>query len=269
MCRTGSCSPHPLTTAGWCSMNLSSGARALGTSVMPLSLHRATIALALLVTALCAWPASLAAQTLDPTQVVFAPSPDHTALGTDGAPLVSRYDLGFYMPGAAAPFQVASMGKPAPSPSDGQIYVPLASLGALPSPGVIYEAHVSAVGPGGAGTSTASNTFMWSVPCSYTVSPLTQSAIAGAGTASVTVTAGTGCAWTATTTATWITITSGASGSGNGSVAYSIAANTSTTSRTATLTVAGQAVTVTAHIEDATGTPTAEIRYQVAGPGAV
>jgi len=80
--------------------------------------------------------------------------------------------------------------------------------------------------------------------CSYSVTPITLSAVAGGGaTGPVTVTAGSGCAWTATSNVSWLSITAGASGSGNGSVAINAAVNTGA-ARTGTLTVANQTVTV-------------------------
>lgn len=83
-------------------------------------------------------------------------------------------------------------------------------------------------------------------PCSYSISPASQSFTASGGTSASTVTAGAGCAWTAGSHASWITVTSGASGSGPGNVGFSVAANTSTTaSRTGTLTIAGATFTVT------------------------
>ncbi|HEY4596789.1 MAG TPA: BACON domain-containing carbohydrate-binding protein, partial [Thermoanaerobaculia bacterium] len=84
-------------------------------------------------------------------------------------------------------------------------------------------------------------------PCTYSISPTSQSLGSGAGSGSVSVTAGTGCSWTAASNAAWITITAGASGSGsgNGSVSYSVVANLGTASRTGTLTLAGQTFSVT------------------------
>jgi hypothetical protein len=187
----------------------------------------------------------LSAQTLNPTTAEFSPSADHNTTLTGGAAAVSRYDLEFYNAGAASPFQVVSLGKPAPA-SDGFIRVLLTSvLTALPSPGIIYEARVTAVGPNGVGRSTPSNTFSFSAPCSYAVAPTTQSIVAGGGPASTSVTSAAGCAWIATSNASWLTITSGAAGTGNGTVNYTAAANTATSPRTGTLTVAGQTITVT------------------------
>ena len=125
---------------------------------------------------------------------------------------------------------------------DGKIRV---GIGTRPAPGILYEARVSALGPGGAGVSAVSNNFAFTVPCSYTASPTTQAMAAGGGAASVAVTTTGGCAWTATGALGWVTVTSGGTGAGNGTVSYTVAANTSTTSRTGTLTVAGQTITIT------------------------
>ncbi|PYU86673.1 MAG: hypothetical protein DMG08_29415 [Acidobacteria bacterium] len=98
------------------------------------------------------------------------------------------------------------------------------------------------------GESAYSNEVSKTVPtatCTYSISPVSQSAGSGGGAGSVTVTAPAGCAWTATSSAGWITITSGSSGSGNGTANYSVQANTGTSSRTGTLTVAGQTATIT------------------------
>ncbi|HXH06677.1 MAG TPA: BACON domain-containing protein, partial [Vicinamibacterales bacterium] len=189
------------------------------------------------------WPALVSAQTLDPQRAEFDPSADHDAV-VDGQPVVSRYVLEFYLVGAAQPFQTGDMGKPAPDP-DGKIRVSLlAVLGALPSPGIVYEARVAAIGPGGTSRSEPSNQFMFSSPCTATLSPTSASVGSIATTGSVAVSAPAGCAWTATSAVSWITITSGASGTGSGTVGYSVAANPSTTSRTGSLTIAGRTFTV-------------------------
>ena len=80
-------------------------------------------------------------------------------------------------------------------------------------------------------------------PCTYSISPTSQSVDASALAGTVSVTAGSGCAWTATSNAPWITITAGATGTANGSVAFTVAANTGT-ARTGTATIAGQVFTV-------------------------
>lgn len=82
-------------------------------------------------------------------------------------------------------------------------------------------------------------------PCTYTITPTTQTLDASGGTGNVNVAALTGCTWTAVSNAAFITINSGANGSGNGAVNFTVAANSTTTARTGTLTVAGQTFTVT------------------------
>ena len=200
---------------------------------------------AVLLIAVILAPASAVAQTVDPTTAEFDPSADHNAIA-DGAAVVDRYDMEFYLQGAAQPFQVQALGKPAPE-ADGKIRVNFASLmgAALPTPGIIYESSVAAVGPGGAGRSVRSNTFMFSVPCSYSVSPTTLTSASSGGTVNVSVTAAAGCAWTASEGLSWVSITSGASGSGNGTVSLSVSANTTGSSRSDTITVAGQSVSLT------------------------
>ena len=180
---------------------------------------------------------------VDPHTAEFSPSSDHSRNAADGTPLVSRYDLGFYLSGAALPFQVQSLGKPAPA-ADGLIHFNLSGLSSMPSPGVVYESRVSSVGPGGTGTSQVSNTFMFSVPCSFSATPATQAMLAGGGSGTVAVVSASGCAWTAASNSSWLTISAGATGSGSGSVTFAAAANGSTTARTGTLTVAGQTITV-------------------------
>jgi glucose/arabinose dehydrogenase len=82
-------------------------------------------------------------------------------------------------------------------------------------------------------------------PCSYQITPTSQSAASGGGTGfTVGVTAGTGCGWTAVSNASWLQVTGGSSGTSNGTVTYSVAANTSTSSRQGTMTIAGQTFTV-------------------------
>src|SRR4051794_9732455 len=186
------------------------------------------------------------AQTVvNPNTAEFDPSADHNTVLSDGSPAVQSYQLELYLVGATSPFQVASLGKPAPQ-TDGMIRVTLSSvLNPLPQPGVSYFAEVAAIGPGGTSRSTASNTFSWAVPCTYGVPPTSQSVSSSASSNGVTVTAGSGCIWTAVSNAAWITVTAGASGAGNGTVSYSVASNTTASQRNGSLTVAGQTVSVT------------------------
>lgn len=191
-------------------------------------------------------PAIGGAQVVNPTIAEFTPSPDHSRLASDGTAWVTRYDLGFYQQGASSPFQVASLGKPAPA-SDGQIRINLSTL-TLPSAGIVYEARVIAVGPGGSTPSAASNTFMFAAPCTYTVAPTSHTITAAAWSGTVDVSAGTNCQWTAVSNdAGWLGIGgAGASTSGTGNARLSIyaVANPSTTERTGTYTIAGQTVTI-------------------------
>jgi hypothetical protein len=202
----------------------------------------------------CVWLVLLAlarptpgwAQVTDPTTAAFQASPDHSSTDPNGVPVVSRYELEFFLVGAAQPFQVQSFGKPTPQP-DGTISLLLSSiLVAFPSPGIVYESAVAAVGPGGSARSARSNTFIFSPPpCTFTVSPTARTMTSAAGSSTTAVTAASGCAWTAASNASWLTITGGASGSGNGTVTFSATANTATAQRVGTLTVAGRTVTVT------------------------
>jgi len=189
----------------------------------------------------------LSAQAVvDPRYVEFNASTDHNQFASDGiTPLVSRYSLSIYPVGSASPFATVNLGKPAPNAS-GVIRVDfLPLLPVQPTPGVNYEARVSAVGPGGTVDSTTSNPFSYSAPCAPGITPTNRTVGAGAATGSVTVTVAAACAWSAVSNAGWITVTSGASGSGNGTVNYSVAANASTSQRVGTVTIAGIAFTVT------------------------
>jgi hypothetical protein len=200
--------------------------------------------LILLLTA--ASPRDARAQTVNPTAAEFNASADHDAMLPTGGAALTRYDLEFYNAGAASPFQTVSLGKPTPG-TGGVIRVVLTSvLTSLPSPGIVYEARVAAVGPGGAGRSVASNTFSFTStsPCSYSISLTNQTIAPGGGTGSVAVTAGGGCGWTAVSNVSWISITAGNTGTGNGTVGYSVTADATASNRSGTLTVAGRTLTV-------------------------
>jgi hypothetical protein len=81
-------------------------------------------------------------------------------------------------------------------------------------------------------------------PCTYAISPTSQTVPAPGGSGTVNVTTTSGCAWTASSNVPWITLTSGATGTGNGSVTFNVGINTGA-SRSGTLTIAGQTFTVT------------------------
>lgn len=206
------------------------------TSVLPVAIVSAIV--------LALAPATARAQSVvNPIALEFMASADHDAT-ENGSARVSRYDLQFYQVGAAEPFQVNPLGKPAPA--NGVIRLQLSSAGAMPAPGMTYQARVVAVGPGGAAASPLSNTFAFAVTqtCSYALTPGAQTVAASGGGASVSVTAPAACSWNATSSAGWLTITSGGSGSGNGTITLSAAANTQSASRRATISVAGQSVVV-------------------------
>jgi all-beta uncharacterized protein/BACON domain-containing protein len=81
--------------------------------------------------------------------------------------------------------------------------------------------------------------------CTYTISPLTKSAVAAGETTTAAVTAAAGCPWTAASPVEWIVIADGASGTGNGTVTMAIATNSATTQRSAAVTIAGRTFIVT------------------------
>ncbi len=195
-------------------------------------------------------PSLSSAQTVSPQTVEFDPSADHNAT-VGGVAVVEGYELRFYTVGGAQPVHVIELGKPTPE-ADGKIRFNFASsLGAWPVDGVVYEARVAAVGPGGSTVSAISNQFVFPgttpppAPCSYALSSTARSGAATASTGTLSVTAGTGCAWAAASDAGWLTVTSGASGSGNGSIGYSVAGNSTSSQRVGRLTIAGATFTFT------------------------
>ena len=83
------------------------------------------------------------------------------------------------------------------------------------------------------------------IPCTYSLSPSSNSLDSNGGGGSVSMTSPTGCAWTASSSDSWITITAGGSGSGNGSISYTVASNGTINSRSGTITAGGQTLTIT------------------------
>jgi hypothetical protein len=111
-----------------------------------------------------------------------------------------------------------------------------------------------------------------STPCTFSISPTSQSFPASGGAGSVNVTAPGGCNWTATSNDPFITITSGGSGSGNGTVGYFVLANTTNDTRIGTMTIAGQSFTVSQTAADTctfTINPTSQDFSASAGTGTV
>ena len=206
--------------------------------------RRGLIALLILLTIA---PAVSAQSIIDARRVEFTPSADNNAVDpTTGAALVTNYTLDVYPAGGATKASSANLAKPTPD-VDGMMRLDfVALLTTALTPGAVYESVLSAVGPGGTAPSARSNTFAFSAPCTYTISPTSSnlpSSIAASG--NITVTAGAGCNWTAVSNVGWVTIGAGASGTGNGNVTYNVAANTSTSPRTGTLTIAGNTFGIT------------------------
>ncbi|MEY2407947.1 MAG: hypothetical protein QOF48_617 [Verrucomicrobiota bacterium] len=114
---------------------------------------------------------------------------------------------------------------------------------------VTYSASANPSGMARTGLVTiADQTFSLSqlgLPCSYSISPATQSQGLAAGTGVITVSATLGCNWAAATTNNWITFASAANGTGAGSVTYSVPVNPGSGVRTGMVTIGGQHFTVT------------------------
>jgi hypothetical protein len=83
------------------------------------------------------------------------------------------------------------------------------------------------------------------VPCTYTVSPSSQSFTSRGGSGAVNVTTQSGCTGAAVSNASWLVITSNSSITGSGTANYSALSNSAGSTRTGTLTVAGQSITIT------------------------
>ena len=141
--------------------------------------------------------AVLSAQTVvDPRYVEFTPSADHNTNASDGTPLVQRYSLSVYPVGSSVAADTMDLGKP--TPSGGLIRVDfLPLLHIVPTPGVVFEARVTAVGPGGSTASSLSNGFSFQAACAPSLNSTGQSVGSGGATGSVGVTAATGCTWSA------------------------------------------------------------------------
>ena len=81
-------------------------------------------------------------------------------------------------------------------------------------------------------------------PCTFSISPTSQSFGSTGGAGSIAVTASASpCAWTTTNALSWVTITAG-SGTGSGNATYTVGSNPSTSPRDGTFTVAGNTFTV-------------------------
>lgn len=82
-------------------------------------------------------------------------------------------------------------------------------------------------------------------PCTFTLSPTSQTFAAAGGSTTVNVTTSASCTWSATSGSSWVTISNGSNRTGSGNVGITAAGNPNTTTRTATLTIAGRSFSVT------------------------
>jgi Bacterial Ig domain len=112
--------------------------------------------LAVLIASPCATAWSQTA--MDPRLVEFIPSPQHSAVLSDGRPAVTGYEIVVSVAGGPQ-VQRVSLGKPTLR-ADGMIREDFVSRLTSPlSPGVQYVSNILAIGPLGTATSVASNTF--------------------------------------------------------------------------------------------------------------
>jgi hypothetical protein len=74
--------------------------------------------------------------------------------------------------------------------------------------------------------------------CTYALTPVNQTVVAGGVATQVGVTTQVGCLWTAVSNAPWVTITGGSPGTGTGTVQYTVAANAGPNPRRGAITIA-------------------------------
>jgi hypothetical protein len=184
--------------------------------------------------------ATIAATTVNVTQAAVACTyginPSNQSIGSGG--------------GAGSAITVTAPPPCAWTATTPETWIAITSSATGTGNGTVYFTIASNPGPARTGTlSVAGQTFTVNqsaapAPCTYQITPSSQSApsAGGAGSA-ITVTTASGCTWTASTPDAWITITPGATGTGNGTVNFSIASNPGA-ARAGTLSVAGQTFTV-------------------------
>jgi len=107
-----------------------------------------------------------------------------------------------------------------------------------------------------------------SLPCSYSVSPLSSQVDVSGGTVTLTITTGTSCAWSVAGLPDWITVSGNSTGTGTANVTLVVAASTAA-ARSASLTVAGSAVTISQATAPCTYTlsPTGQFFPDAGGSG--
>ena len=114
---------------------------------------------AALIAAVLLLTAPVAAQVVNPTTVQFTPSADHSAVTSEGLPVVVRYQLRVYLTSdLAVPVGLIDLGKP-PVGSDGTIQILFSALMPSPLPDGVYQARVVAIEQAGEGASDLSNVF--------------------------------------------------------------------------------------------------------------
>jgi hypothetical protein len=107
-----------------------------------------------------------------------------------------------------------------------------------------------------------SNEVPYTPPCSYSITPTSQSFGYSGGTGSVNASAKSDCEWTAVSNASWLIITSNSSGSGNGTIHYTVSQTSDNSDRTGTLTIADKTFTVNQQ-----KIPTCSLTVTTAGTG--
>jgi len=126
----------------------------------------------------------------------------------------------------------------------GAPWITVTGSGAVRGDGTVNVVVAANTGSARNGTVTiAGDTFtitQAAPPCSFALSPTSQTLSSAAGGGIVTVTTQAGCTWTASTSdPEWLSITAGKTGTGNGTVTYAVTANTEK-ARAGQLTIGGQ-----------------------------
>ena len=102
-------------------------------------------------------------------------------------------------------------------------------------------------GPARIGTATVAGLVVSitqdAAPCSYAISPASQTVVHDGGTVTTTLTTASHCTWSAAANDPWLTINGAASGSGGATISLTASANNGD-ARTGTATIAGQTFTV-------------------------
>lgn len=124
---------------------------------------------------LCATPAFAQTEVaVNPDTVTFPISADHAAINPlTGLPVIARYELRLFQEGAAQPFTVQDLGKPAPA-TDGTITAKNRAWFIGAAMNIRCYAVVAAIGPQGEGVSPHSNPFGNAPPPTATAAPVVK-----------------------------------------------------------------------------------------------